>query len=45
MQLIAWFETLPFSFVYFTGLALIVFLCFAAYWISKFPEAVTETLN
>lgn len=38
-------DTLTFSFVYGTGLLLVIALAFVAYWFSKFPEAVTETVN
>lgn len=38
-------DTLPFSFVYGLGLILVILLSFVAYWFSKFPEAVTETIN
>ena len=35
----------PLCLVYGVSLGMGIMLCFAAYWFSKFPEAVTETIN
>lgn len=43
--IIDFLEGIPLGLVYGAGLGIVIFLCFVAYWFSKFPEAVTETLN
>ena len=43
--ILTFLEGFPLGLVYGVGLGMVILLCFAAYWFSKFTEAVTETLN